>query len=216
MSSARLFALLIVSLLALPARAADDPDTEVARRHFNQGRVFYDAGDYTSALREFELARRARPAPAFDYDIGRCNDRLERYPEAIVAYERYVSAKPPPPDADEVRARIVALKERVAASPTVPEKAPTPHATPTAISRPATTPTTETAPGEIPSTLAPSFAAEERPPAPKSNRRTVAIVVSVIAGAVVIGGAVALGLLLKPSTQAATADSLGGPYPGTK
>jgi hypothetical protein len=39
---------------------------------------------------------------------------------------------------------------------------------------------------------------------------------SAIAGAVVFGGAVALGLLLKPTSQSATPDSLGGPYPGTR
>src|SRR4051794_15322425 len=86
------------------ARANEDPDTEVARRHFNAGRAFYDQAQYDKALDEFQAARRVRPHPALDYNIARCLDRLERYEDAIFSYESYSATNPP--DALEIRTRI--------------------------------------------------------------------------------------------------------------
>jgi tetratricopeptide (TPR) repeat protein len=110
-----------------------DPDTEVARRHFDRGTKSYQEQDYEVALREFEAARRVKSLPAFDYNIGRCQDRLERYPEAVAAYERYVASSVAP-DVAEVRERIRVLKERIAeaeaaakpAVPSPPAKEPAP------------------------------------------------------------------------------------------
>ena len=94
------------------AREENDPDTEIARRHFNVGRTFYEQADYEHALEEFESANKVRPAPAFDYNIGRCHDRLEHLPQAIASYQRYVDANPV--DAAEVRDRIRVLAARQA------------------------------------------------------------------------------------------------------
>ena len=70
--------LLVAGLAPSPARGEDDTDTEIAKRHFAAGSAAYGAGDYRRALREFEEARLARPMAAFDYNIARCLDRLER------------------------------------------------------------------------------------------------------------------------------------------
>src|SRR5690348_7876731 len=95
--------------LVTVARANEDPDTEVARKHFNAGRSFYDKGEYERALDEFQAARRVRPHPALDYNIARCLDRLEQYEDAIAAYERYAATNPP--DVVEIRNRMSQLKE---------------------------------------------------------------------------------------------------------
>jgi tetratricopeptide (TPR) repeat protein len=91
----------------------DDPDTEVARRHFVAGVSAYDRADYETALREFRTAQRARPRPAFDFNIGRCLDRMERYAEAIEAYQRFAAAAPDDPEAAEARARVTTLQARL-------------------------------------------------------------------------------------------------------
>src|SRR5689334_11515142 len=88
---------------------SNDPDTEIARRHYAAGKAYYEKKDYQNALLEFEAARIAKALPAFDFNIGRCFDRLEQHAEAIEAYERYVASQPPPPDVDEVRTRIKVL-----------------------------------------------------------------------------------------------------------
>lgn len=76
-SSARIF-LVLAAALAGTARAQDDPDTEVASRHFARATAAYDARDYETALKEFEAAKRAKASSALDYNIGRCYDRTER------------------------------------------------------------------------------------------------------------------------------------------
>lgn len=110
-----------------------DPDTEIAQRLFAEGAAAYDAKDYAHALEKFEAARRIRPAPAFDYNIARCHDRLGQAAPAIAAYERYLAAAPDAPDAAEVRTRVAVLRGRVEApaQPAQPTRtdAPRPHYT---------------------------------------------------------------------------------------
>ena len=65
----RLLALLLTLLPSLaraghPTATPDvDPDTEIARRHFKAGSTAYEAGDYVTALQEFERARLVKPLP---------------------------------------------------------------------------------------------------------------------------------------------------------
>jgi tetratricopeptide (TPR) repeat protein len=178
------------------ARANDDPDTEVARRHFNLGRTYYDGAEYEKALGEFEAAKRVRPHPALDYNIARCLDRLERYQPAIDAYEHYIGSNPA--DVAEMRERVKVLKERLAAAP--PPVVPPPTVAP---------PTREVL-------LVPVDLAAPPPPPPHSHKRTLAIVFGVLGGAALIGAGVAVGLLVKPTVGAATPDSIGGPHRGTQ
>jgi len=173
------------------ARAQEDPDTEVARRHFQAGRIFYDKADYQQALDEFQAARRVRPHPALDFNIARCLDRMERWAEAIASYRSYVASQPP--DAEEIRARIKDLEERIKNAPPPPKPKP---------------------PEQPVTLLVPPSSLTETPP-PKSNKRTVGIVLGVIGGAVVIGAAVAIGLLVKTTVDPAWPDNTGGPHPAT-
>jgi tetratricopeptide (TPR) repeat protein len=103
-------------LLAASARAqSDDPDEEIARRHFRMGLSNYAQNDYINALVEFEAARRVKAAPAFDFNIARCLDRLERFDQAIVEYESYLKKLPQADDAAEIRKRVEKLRARIAA-----------------------------------------------------------------------------------------------------
>ena len=117
------------------AQQALDPDEEAARRHFARGLTHYDAGEYQAALAEFDSVKKFRDSPALDYNIARCYDRLERYQEAVVAYERYVTQKPDASDAAETRERIATLRKRLSPqgesrpqspSPSPPIAAPSP------------------------------------------------------------------------------------------
>lgn len=136
--------LVLVGLGAARARSAIagetpsdlDPDTEIARRHFEKGSGFYNVGDYAAAITEFEAARRIKPLPALDYNIARCHDRMEHAREAIKAYERYLAAEPNASDEAEIRARIIVLRKRLAESaPAAPiEPAPLLKAPPGAAS----------------------------------------------------------------------------------
>jgi tetratricopeptide (TPR) repeat protein len=117
----------VLLVCAAPAGAEEaDPDTEVAQRLFAEGAAAYDAKDYAHALEKFEAARRLKPLPAFDFNIARCHDRLGQAEPAIAAYERYLTAAPDAPDADEVRTRVTVLRARVEA----PKPAPAPGEAP--------------------------------------------------------------------------------------
>src|ERR1700760_2437261 len=115
----RTLVFLLLSLLAWPALAraegsssALDPDTEIARRHFQTGSIAYENGDYATALQEFERARLVKPLPGLDYNIGRCHDRLEQVPQAIAAYQRFLDATQNDAERAEVGARIAVLRAR--------------------------------------------------------------------------------------------------------
>jgi tetratricopeptide (TPR) repeat protein len=189
-------------VLASPASALEDPDTEVARRHFEKGRTFYDAHDYRHALDEFQAAKRAKPAPGLDYNIARCYDRLEEYDHAVEHYQLFLTARPEAPDAAEIKERIATLKSRIV-PPEKPVQKPvvpvTPPATPEAPLL-LSTPTLDNA-------LQPSNEDLER----ARRRRNGAIVGGIIGGAVVIGVAVVLGVVLgrQPQGNSLTRSDLG-------
>jgi tetratricopeptide (TPR) repeat protein len=88
-------------------------DREIAHKHYEEGLRHYQANDYAGALKEFLEARQVMQAPALDFNIGRCQDRLEQLADAIVSYQRYVESTPAPSDADEVRERMSVLKTRL-------------------------------------------------------------------------------------------------------
>jgi tetratricopeptide (TPR) repeat protein len=188
-------AALVALVVCGTAFANEDPDTEVARKHFAAGHAFYASADYEHALEEFQTARRAKPHPALDYNIARCLDRLERYPEAIAAYNSYIASGPA--DAAEMRARVHELEERIKQTRPPPAVAPVAPEAPVILALP---PSLET----------------PAPPPPKSKKHTVAIVLGVLGGAAIIGGAIAVGLLVKTTTDPAWPDNTGGPHPATQ
>lgn len=166
--------------LAGLARAGtiDDPDVEVARKHFALGSERYAAGDYVGALSEFELAKRARPVAALDFNIARCLDRLERYGEAIVAYRRYVTAAPNEADSATVRERIGVLEARLVAEP--PAVSPTKPAEP--VAPPVVAPPAVTAP-------------PPSPPTRTTARYLVPGILTGVTGVTLVTGAALLGVL---------------------
>jgi len=161
-----------------------DPDEEAARRHFDRGLSHYDAGEYEAALTEFDAVKKFRDSPALDYNIARCYDRLERYQEAVAAYERYVTQKPDAPDAAATRERIATLRARLGTQPPKPTPTPTPTPTP---------------PVAVPPTPTPAIATPAAPPVDEgahkpSAARRYAAPIAIGAGALVVA-AVGAGLL---------------------
>ncbi len=90
-----------------------DPDLEVAHRHFDRGREFYDQQKYQSAIAEFEAALQAKPLPDLDYNIARCYDRLGDWSHALDYYRRYLVAAHDTAVSDDVHQRVAALEERI-------------------------------------------------------------------------------------------------------
>src|SRR5579871_2108330 len=94
--------------------ADTDPETEIARGHFRRGTAAYDAGQFDKAIVEFEAARAVKPLSAFDYNIGRCYERLGKLREAVIAYRRWLRANESDPTAAEVDAHVQDLERAIA------------------------------------------------------------------------------------------------------
>ncbi len=80
-------------LLAVPLRAADVKVSAHARKLFNTGVKLLDDKEgsrYEEAYRNFKAAYADSPSPLILGNIGLCAMKLERYGEAIEAYERYL------------------------------------------------------------------------------------------------------------------------------
>jgi tetratricopeptide (TPR) repeat protein len=171
----------LVALLGVcgTARGDDNPDMEIARRHFRRGSELYQAGEYEQAIVEFKAARRAKPAPAFDFNIARCYDRLEQLDAAIEWYEHFAESKPA--DLAEIRTRIDELRHRrdLAPPPEFPQSPP-----------PATAPPPATVMTPPPATvIAP------RPIAQPGRPKRIAGFTLVAAGAAIAIGGVVAGVL---------------------
>lgn len=179
--------------------ALDDPDVEVARKHFALGSSRYAAGDYVGALAEFELAKRARPVAALDFNIARCLDRLERYSEAIVAYRLYVEAAPNAPDAATVRERIALLEKRSTQFRPSPPVEPPPTPTPTPTPEPTRAPNTSPANAV---TATPTAS----PQSQSSSRYLVPGVLTGVTGVTLVTGAALLGVLAGKYDRANSAE----------
>ncbi len=189
--------------------AIDDPDLEIAKLHFERGSHFYDAKNYRSALDEFIAAARVKAAPALDYNIARCYDRLEDYDQAIAHYQRYIAGGTAP-DAAEVRTRIVALKRRQGEVKAAADRAAADRAAAEAAETARLTPDVhETSAVAL---IPPPIGLQEAP----RRRHTGAIVGAVVAGVLVIGGAVALGVLFGQPNAPSPTKSDFGPWTSTR
>lgn len=154
-----------------------DPDTEIARRHFARGTAFYNNEKYADAIGAFEKARKVKPLPAFDYNIARCLDRMERVAEAITEYERYLAAiSLTDPDTTEVRARIAVLRQRLGEAERAKALPPPREDAPTAVSA---------------TTAAPAVTE----PPPTRLRRRIYTWIAGGAGAALLVGSIAAGLV---------------------
>ncbi len=129
-----------------------DGDIENAKKHFLAGATAYEAKQYEIALSEFISGLELVDKPAFDglvdrgkfdYNIGRCYDRLEQWDGAITAYKSFLQrakSDTPKGELDVVRERIQEVEKRSAAKKalTRPQDPPGPVPIPAPPPAPAT------------------------------------------------------------------------------
>ena len=84
----------ILAMGLLPAMAQAEDAATAAKKHLAAGGAYFQQNDFANALKEFEQGRKAKPLPALDYGIARCLEIMERFPEAVGAYERYLKEAP--------------------------------------------------------------------------------------------------------------------------
>ncbi len=104
-------------MLASSARAEEPtsgPPPE-AKRAFLDGKAAFERGDYALALQLFQRAALIAPAPSLYYNIGIAEERLGRYEDSAIAFERYLEMIDAP-QSDEERAFQTQLRARAAAN----------------------------------------------------------------------------------------------------
>ena len=99
-------ALLLV--VATPVAAAPIDD---AKRAFSEGKAAFERGDYETALTSYQRANMILPAPNLYYNIGATYERLGRFQEAALAFDKYFEMAGAP-QSDEDRAFQTSLRTR--------------------------------------------------------------------------------------------------------
>lgn len=100
---------------------ANDPRMQEAERRFGEAEEIYQAGDFAGALAEFQLIYRlleGHPRRFFVlYNVGRCQEQLFQYGDALESYRRYLAEggdRTDPPVAAAARQKINELEQRLA------------------------------------------------------------------------------------------------------
>ena len=134
-----------------PAKPAD------AKALAASGEKKFKAGDFAGALADFEASETAKAAPETERFIGLSQDNLGHYPEAVIAYEKFLAAVPASmkQQGDEAKKRVEAIKTMpgkvhvettpagaqitvdAAANPNAQPNGPSPSPTPTDLDLPA-------------------------------------------------------------------------------
>lgn len=100
------------------AGAASRPATLAeAKKAYGAGEQKLAAEDYEGALAEFEFANGVKSTPQAARYIALCHDKLGRYPEAMVWYERFLADVP-----EKLESQASAARDRVAEIKAMPGK----------------------------------------------------------------------------------------------
>lgn len=176
------------------AGPAVDPQTEVARRWFEQANRAYDKAKFDEALSLYEKAFDAKPFPAFLFNMGQCEKYLGHWQKAEFLYTRYLSSlDAKAKDRKLVQGLIDEMREKQRAQQPAPPPAVRPDGgAPPPPPVPSERPSEAAAPpdGGIPAVAPPA------PPTPIYKQWWLWTAV----GAVVAGGTAAI-LLSTPSTS---------------
>ena len=217
-----LVCVLMVCAMVRPAGAASlsSRDKAALKHYFEKATKHYQLGEFKDALEDYKAAYRIRRDGSFLYNIAQCFRQLKQWEESKREYEAFLRESPNTPKRPEVERLIAQMEDEIQrlkaqAAPTdVVQPAPEPTKPDKVIVAPGTPEPTRPGvekvlvaapePGKpdvqkVIITPAPEPAAVE---APKSRWW---IPVVVVAGALVVGGAITAGVLLsRPSNETAT------------
>jgi tetratricopeptide (TPR) repeat protein len=130
---------LVVVIIGTMSGAARADNLEEAKAAFADGKAAFERGDYDRALQQFQRANLLAPAPSLSYNIGKTYEKMGRYRDAVMAFERYIELVGEPKDdedkkfQEDLKRRIEEdrkLPDRAASAPPPPPQEPPPQPPP--------------------------------------------------------------------------------------
>jgi len=71
-----------------------DAPVERAKALFAKGNEHYNLGEFEKALEQYRRAYRAKPLPAFLFNIAQCHRKLGQHDDAVTMYQSYLAGVP--------------------------------------------------------------------------------------------------------------------------
>jgi tetratricopeptide (TPR) repeat protein len=96
------------------ARGATPAAEREARRDFAAAEGYFKAGQFASALAEYQAGYAASPLPGFLINIAQCQRRLGDLPKARATYQKFLIVAPDSPLVPEVKSLIAELDKLIA------------------------------------------------------------------------------------------------------
>ncbi len=189
---------LIVIMLVCVASRADGPD---AKELFTRGHAQYALGHFKEAAELFEKAFELRQDPAILYNAAQAHRLAGEKKQALILYQNYLRLFGEQENRDEVEKRIAELKAAIEAERVANTNPPTDLMNGKSQATEPTQPPPETT---APVVVAPPPTATVVQEAPPRKKRAWAWGI-VAGGVVVVGGAIALGIVLGTKHEAPTA-----------
>lgn len=225
----RACATLLALVVCVSSATGDERQDQAARAAFAIGKTAYENGDYQLAYDKFQESFELSHEPALLYNIASALQGLKRPHDAAETLRNYLTLKPDDPDRQKIEERIATLeveqkmidadRQRAEAEARAEAERKAAAAKAEAERKAAEEPARHPAltPPPPPSqtvVLVPTGpSAAEREAERKRKRRDLIIGLSV-GGAVLVAGAITLGVLLGQGPPPYTTTSL-GPHPGT-
>ena len=72
-----------------------------AKAAFAAGKAAFERGDWDTALTQFQRANQLAPAPSLSYNIGKTYEKMGRFHDAAVSYQKYLDQVGPPQNDDD-------------------------------------------------------------------------------------------------------------------
>lgn len=105
--------------LGAPFAAHADPKAD-AQAHIAKAAEAFEKSDYEVAVRELEAANNLDPQPDLLYAIGQTYVQLDRCPEAVTYYRRYLETKPPAQATADTQQAIATCEAKAPTEPVEP------------------------------------------------------------------------------------------------
>lgn len=112
-------ALIVAVVCAMSGAAAAQVDDLTAEQieelklWLSKANRLYDEGDYAGALKRYREGLDIAQLPEIHYRMATCFEKLDRYAEAVKAYERFLVLDPTAPERGRVEADIARLREKL-------------------------------------------------------------------------------------------------------